>query len=411
MPTKSLWTNHIFIRLFAITAIGTFGSWLDIFAFQVILVHQWHASALMLSLLDVCYILPKTILSPFAGVVADRINRKYLLLSSYGLMAMINLFLFTNAGVVLTLLLIFVRTAVKSVNVPSEDGCLKSNVAQRHLLTASSYFMAMASLNKIMGPLLGAGLLLVASPWDCVLINAISLIIATLIIATLPASRTQPSADTQQTPDSSDSWLTSFKNGVQLLTQNRFLSVTILLLAMFILVMAGMNAQIAYYLGYALPDTTNALGFFLSISGTGMLLGLSITKRYYNKLATHYFAFIGFTLLAATVGILASLPPHSPQTWVYIPAFTFGLSEGILGILLSYIIIHHTPQAYMGRISGIQQFAASSAALTGVLAAGIIATGLGITVLYFMSAGALFAVGVISLFVLNIPQTADNESH
>ena len=408
MPTKSLWTNYIFIRLLALAILGGLGDWFDIFAFQVILVHQWHSSPWIMSLLGVCYTLPVAILSPFAGVIADRINRKYLLLSSYSLMTIITLILFTNVGIVLTLLLMFLRTAVGSINGPSEDGCLKSNVAQDHLLAVSSYFMAIVNLNKIMVPLLGASILLIASPWDCVLIDAISSLIGLLVIITLPASRTQPPTDQQQTAESPNSWLNNLKNGFQLLNVYRILLVIILLSGLATLTQAGANTQIAYYLGYVLPNTPNAIGYFLSIEGAGALLGIGMIKRYYHKQAAPYFACVSFMLLAASIFILASLPPHSSPIWVYIPAFTSGLSGGVLGILLSYIMLHYTPEAYMGRITGVDQLVGSSAALIGILTGGMVATGFGISVLYFISAAALFAIGVVSLFVLKVPTPKDN---
>ena len=71
-------------------------------------------------------------------------------------------------------------------------------------------------------------------------------------------------------------------------------------------------------------------------------------------------------------------------------------------------MLHYTTEAYMGRITGVNQLVVIIAALIGILAAGIIATGFGISVLYFISAGALFAVGVVSLFVLKVPTPKDN---
>ena len=400
MPTKNLWTNHIFIRLLALAVLGGLGDWFDIFAFQVILVHQWHSSPWIMSLLGVCYTLPVAILSPFAGVIADRINRKYLLLSSYSLMTMITLILFTNVGLVLTLLLMFLRTAVASINGPSEDGCLKSNAAQDHLLAASSYFMAIANLNKIIVPLLGASILLIASPWDCVLIDAISSLIGILVIITLPTSRTRAPINQQQTTESPNNWLNNLKNGFQLLNIYRVLLVIILLSGLDTLIQAGTNTQIAYYLGQILPNNPNALGYFLSIEGAGALLGIGMIKRYYHKQVAPYFACVSFILGAASICVLASLPPHSSPIWVYIPAFTSGFSAGVLGVLLSYIMLNYTPEAYMGRITGVDQLVGSSAALIGILTAGMVATGFGISVLYFISSAALFAVGVVSLFVL-----------
>ncbi len=66
---SNLWRSSRFTRFFASFAIGNIGDWFDVFALQIIFVHEWHASSWVLGVMLFLYFLPNIVLGPFSASV------------------------------------------------------------------------------------------------------------------------------------------------------------------------------------------------------------------------------------------------------------------------------------------------------------------------------------------------------
>src|SRR3990167_3700517 len=121
----SIWRNFKFTRFFASFSIGNVGDWFDIFALQIIFVHEFHASPIMMGILLLFYFLPSIILSPIAGVFADRISKRNLMLYTDATAAILTIGLYFSGNISEALILLFIRSSVVSFNIPAQQAYIK----------------------------------------------------------------------------------------------------------------------------------------------------------------------------------------------------------------------------------------------------------------------------------------------
>src|SRR5690348_10489395 len=86
--------NPNFARLWIAQAVSLIGDWFSTIALSTIVAHYTNGSGLAVSLLLLARFLPPLIVGPYAGVLVDRLNRKWLLIFSDATRAVIVLAFF-----------------------------------------------------------------------------------------------------------------------------------------------------------------------------------------------------------------------------------------------------------------------------------------------------------------------------
>lgn len=118
------------------------------------------SSAIWLSLASMAALLPVALLSPFGGVIADRYNRKHVIIladGSAGIFSFI-LALIVMSGhisVPLMLLLLAVRTGGQAFHGPAMTALMPHLVPKEQLVRINSMDQTITSLSSIIGPALG----------------------------------------------------------------------------------------------------------------------------------------------------------------------------------------------------------------------------------------------------------------
>ncbi|WP_051263101.1 MFS transporter [Tuberibacillus calidus] len=71
-----------YLPLLLAQIISNLGDWLDILALMALIALKWGASPLAMSMTMLCLACPSMVLGSVAGVLADRLNRKSLMIIS-----------------------------------------------------------------------------------------------------------------------------------------------------------------------------------------------------------------------------------------------------------------------------------------------------------------------------------------
>ncbi len=157
-------------------------------------VYQFNQSALQLGLLGLFRILPVIAFSLFGGVLADRVDRRRLLLwTTVGetvfaalLAVLVGTGSATPVGVTL---LVFAGGCMTALGFPAYQAILPDLVDREDLLGASSLSLAQFNLGRVVGPAL-AGVVLVAGSYTWAFaLNAVSygaVVVALLTVRLLP---------------------------------------------------------------------------------------------------------------------------------------------------------------------------------------------------------------------------------
>jgi len=184
-------------RRFAIgQSVSLVGSWTETVG-QALLVLRLTDSAVLLGLATAARYLPVLLLTPYAGVIVDRRDKRRLLLATQASLACLSLLLgllvatgVAGLGAVFAIALCFgVLTAIDN---PARQAFIPEMVGHDLLRNAVTLNSTMVNVGRAVGPLVAAGLVAgVGLSW-CFLLNAASFTAVLIALATMNRSALHP---------------------------------------------------------------------------------------------------------------------------------------------------------------------------------------------------------------------------
>jgi len=253
--------------------ISNIGTWMQIIA-QAWVVYQIGHSELTLGLVAFASAIPTLLISPWGGVVVDRVSRRNLLIMTQTgamLLAFI-LAILTFSGVVKewhVIALAALLGVVNAFDAPARQAFVPEMVGKEDLPNAIAMTSMMFNSARIIGPAI-AGLLLaiIGAAW-CFALNGISFfaVIIGLWLMKLPPHRTvhNPASPWKQ-----------LVSGVQYTARNRDLSALILLSLVFSIFGISYSTVLPAFVEKILHQGAMAYGWVNAASGFGAVTGAFI---------------------------------------------------------------------------------------------------------------------------------------
>jgi len=176
--------NRNFRRLWLAQIVSEMGDWFYILAIYSLLL-QFTGKAQSVGLALVLQVLPSTLVGPTAGVVNDRVRRKYVMIAAdlarVGIV--LSMTLVRSRGMVwLVYPLLFLETVMWGFFEPARSALLPNIVGDEQLAIANTVSSMTWSFNFAVGSALG-GLVTVLLGWDAVFVlNALSFLGSALLI-------------------------------------------------------------------------------------------------------------------------------------------------------------------------------------------------------------------------------------
>ncbi|MBW4534881.1 MAG: MFS transporter [Pleurocapsa minor HA4230-MV1] len=311
--------------------------------------------------------LPKVIISPLAGVLVDRWNRRFAMIMSdlgTGLVTIAILALvWTNHLAVWQIYLaLIVSSSLNAFQQPAYTASIAQLVPKNNLIRANGMVQASFAIAKIASPAI-AGLLLHRFGLKtilCIDISTFAIAILTLISVKFPdfkRSKKSNKVVNQVISDAVAGW------NYIVLRPGLLRLVCFIAISYFTM---GMIEVVLWPLLYQ-PGSTTQLGFVLSVGGCGMLLGsvlMSVWSGPRNRVKA-IICFVGLQGLIVLIGGLKISPVI--------------LALGIFGYLFSQPIIvscnqaiwqSKVPSRLQGRVFALQQTLERSLAICAYLLAG-----------------------------------------
>lgn len=94
---RTLKQNRSFVTLMVSQAVSNLGDWLHLLAILTLVGLRWNAAPLEITFVMLSGAAPVLITGPFAGALADRLNRKWLMITADGArMIIVGAFIFAN---------------------------------------------------------------------------------------------------------------------------------------------------------------------------------------------------------------------------------------------------------------------------------------------------------------------------
>ena len=273
--------RHRNYRLFLIGQfISLAGTWMQIIA-QGWLVYQISGSELALGLVGFAAAIPALLLSPVAGVIADRVSRRALLVGTQTgamLLALIlaALTFFDVVQVWHIVVLAMGIGVVNSFDGPARQAFVVEMVGREDLPNAIALNSMTFNSGRIIGPAIGgAVLVLVGAAW-CFLLNGITFlaVIAGLLMMKLPPHK---AATTNLSPGK------QIKSALDYLGHEPELRGLLLMALFFSLFGISYSTVLPAYVDKVLGQGAGAFGTVNAMSGVGAVTGAFIVAKWGDR--------------------------------------------------------------------------------------------------------------------------------
>jgi MFS family permease len=190
-----------FARLLAALAVSQAGDWLYNLALLAYVDHETH-SATWLGLTTAARVAPIVVAGPLGGVLADRVDRRMLMIATdvarAVLMGLLTLMAVAGLPVILAPALAALATLAAVPHAPSVAVSTPRLVDAEDLPAANAARAAIGPVCIVAGPALGAILLLVGPPSLAFALNGVTFVVSALLVVSIPggpAFRPAPRTD------------------------------------------------------------------------------------------------------------------------------------------------------------------------------------------------------------------------
>jgi len=286
-------------------AVSSCGDWLYNVALLA-LVYQRTGSATWVALTTAARVAPVVVLGPLGGVLADRYNRRALMIGSDVARALLMaaLVVVAAAGLptVVAPLLAAAATAASVVQPPCVAACTARFVADDELQRAQALRAAVGQGAIVVGPALGALALVVAGPAVAFLLNALTFVASALAIVSIAPGPAFVPPRAAGDGDPGASVLADVRSGAQAL---RGAPAAVRLVAADLLCSAayGLLSVTLVLVSRRLGAGAGGYGLLLGAFGIGGLIGAGVAARIdaparWRRMLTVALLLVGVTLAA-----------------------------------------------------------------------------------------------------------------
>lgn len=371
------WLRNIIIFLSSQT-ISLFGSSLVQYAMMWYVTLETE-SGMQMTMYILCGFIPTFILSPVAGVWADRYNRKILIMLADGMIATATLilailFMMGYSAMWILFLMAAIRAIGTGIQTPAVGAVLPQIVPTDKLTKVNGINGSIQAVMMFISPMISAALLTMTSMEIIFFIDVVTATIAILTLLIFLKIPTHEKAKEKQQV----SYLSDFKEGLQYVNNHAFLKKLFIFFALFLVLMAPAAfltpLQVTRTFG---DDVWRLTGIEIAFS-IGMMIGgglIATWGGFSNRFKT-------IVLSSAIAGVCTFLLGITPIFWVYLVFMgMFGISMPIFNTPVTVLIQEKVEEEYLGRVFGVMGMISTSMMPMGMVIFGPIADIISIEVL------------------------------
>ena len=348
----------------------------------MIVMYQLTHSNLGVSLPLLAFGIPSVLIAPFAGVFADKLDRKWIMVVSDVLRGLLILLIIPAAAksvVLIFVISLFIYSAAQFF-APAESSAIPELVEKHNLIVANSLFMITWMASSVVGLGLGAPIVNLVAEKGAFVAAAILYLISAAAILLVPLKAKEPSKHQSHV-------LKDIIIGFEYIRRKQIVQVALLKLFVSAAAIATLSLLAITYSGKVLMIGEKNFGYLIIVVGVGMLIGMATLEklRHYLKMGTIViisFLFSGAALIA--LSLTADL-----RLAMFLIAI-LGMGNIYITSTLQTILQSKIPRQIRGRVFGVQNMLINSAFTFPVVIFGAVADIWGI----------LFAMAVLGWLVI-----------
>ncbi|KST68612.1 MFS transporter [Mastigocoleus testarum] len=362
-----------FILIWFGQIVSVTGSGLTNFALDI-WVYQKTGSVTQFALLILFNTLPFVLISPIAGLLADRFSRRWLMIISElcaGLCTLTIALLYINGQ--LEIWHIYIATALSNaflgIQWPTYNASVTLLVPEKHLSRANAMNQLADGFARLTAPILGATLLGIIHLKGIIVIDFSTILFAQIFLLVLPFPEIHNNSDkTQDTKESEENlFLGEVFQGFSYLRQRPGL-LAILLFTIIINYLVGVFDVVVIPLALSFNSVV-ITGTIFSITCSGILVG-GVATSIWGKWQSYIHTIFISTILAGLFILIAGLQPSLYLFTAF--GFLFFLTVPVVNSSVLAILQKKVTTNIQGRVFALQGAIATTCLSLGYVSAGFL---------------------------------------
>lgn len=374
--------------------VSTSGTWMQTVA-QSVLVFDLTQSELWLGIVACAAGLPSLFLSPFAGVIVERVPRRRILIvtqSSQMLLA------FALSALVLThvvqvwhiVVLALLLGVTNAIDAPARQAFVIDMVGRQDLQSGIALNSLMFNISRVVGPSAAGLALATVGPGLCFFLNGASflaVLVSLFFMHIMPTERRI----------SSLSVLTQLREGVTFSARHATIAPLLLLALNASLFASNASTLFPAFAGKILNSPDQAYAALVTANGIGAVLAAALVTWLGHRFGRGHLVTVMALVDCLATGLLAVTgnPDHISPTLFF--GLLYGFSLILQFVTMNTLIQTEVPDIFRGRVSSLYTLTFFGAAPISALFLGLVAQGIGTPATLFGSAliGGLFNVLIV----------------
>lgn len=352
-------------------------------------------SGVIMTLSTIFGFLPTFFISPFAGVWADRYNRKRLIVLSDGITALstlvlVLLFLAGQRSIWILLATSAIRAIGAGIQMPAVGAILPQIVPEKELTRINGLNGSIQAVVMLVSPMISGALYQFAPMEGIFMIDIVTAALAIAIMVFLLKVPTHEKASQEQVSN----YLQDMKLGFRYIQNHAFIKRLFLYFSLAFLMAAPVSflspLQVARSFGDDVWRLT-AIEIAFSIGMIGGGLWIASWGGFKNRIHSIAFAIGAMGLCTFGMGVI-------PNFWIYL--FLMGLVGLVIPLLNApsmTLLQEKVEEDFLGRVFGVQSMVASSMMPLGMLIFGPLADRMAIEILMAVSGVFLMVVAFFAI--------------
>jgi MFS family permease len=386
----SLLKNARFLRLWIGQGTSFLGDAVSMVAL-VVLVVQVTGSASAVGGALIARLLP-TLASPLAGVLADRLDRRLVLVASDLARAglVVGLVFATNLATIYVL--VFLLGLARTLFNPTVRAAFPSVVGRGDLTRANALIGGTFSVSETAGPALGGLLVATVGVDAAFVLDAASYLISAVMLSLIPLPR--PEREEEEAGVGED-----LRSGFAYLARSS-VPLAIVLGAFLTVLTINITIPAEIFLAKRIFDAGNAgYGLLVGLYGGGMVLGSALMVALGDRVRLLPLYFFGIFAMALALFGTGLSPTFALALGALVVA---GVANGTENVTTDTILQKRVPEAFLGRVFSVRFLGFSVGEIFAYGMGGAIVDASGARFTYLLAGVATAAAGLVILVILAI---------
>jgi CRP-like cAMP-binding protein/predicted MFS family arabinose efflux permease len=331
-------------------AVSVIGDWLYGVALIVLVYDRTH-SAGWVAAVTIIRLIPYVAFGALAGVVADRYERRKVMLICdlvrASLMFALALSSALTGSLLIVILIVFLTTVASTPYQPSMYAITPAIVGENDLAAANAVSTSVEHLAILLGPAIGGVLLLLGPPAVAFGLNGVSFLISGLCVWAITTRSTgSPDEEQEQEPTLKERLVQGFKA----IADSNEVSMLVFLMAVAAFVYGQQMVMLVLISKKLISTGSAGVGFLSAAEGLGGVVVAGFSSRIART--RHPALFFGAAVVAEGFP-LALIAFASLPLWAYVLMAVTGAGSIVLEVTGLTILQRSLPNEVMGRVFGV----------------------------------------------------------